>query len=274
MNPDWVSVVGVFFGEILKHWMFFLGAVVLIISLLSFETMVLRRKASRTGYVVILASCLLFMSFAVWQDQHHQIRDDLNRLQASDTEKDRLSGQVDKLSKFVEQQDRLLTDKSNALVSIEAQYQTAQRALAVEKEKYRSTYARARLASLRAEGLRLSQKVIANPNEPMPDWEFDAWSQATERTLYTLFHREQIQDFNAARKAALTYMRNYYDDYLARSGGVLMEEEFKEFQSRLIALYISVQVATLEKFSRNLNSGPLKNDKSIIYWQELITQNR
>lgn len=181
------------------------------------------------------------------------------KLHASDTEKTTLAAQVDKLSKLVEQQARVLTAQSNAMASLEAQYQTAQRSLAALQDKHRSTRARARLAALRAEGLRLSQKVITNPSEPTPDWEFEAWSQATERTLYTLFHDEQVQDFNAARNAVLTYARNYYDRYLSRSGGVLMEEEYKELQSRLIALFISVQVATLEKFSRNLKTIPLKD---------------
>lgn len=255
---EWSSV-GLFLGSVWNAGGLLVGGAVLAGLLLFAETMMLRRTPSLLGYAIILVLCIVSACFVAWQEQYLLARDNEEKLQSSDRDKATLAAQVDELSKLVDRQNEVLNAKSGAMTSLETQYQTAQRTLATEKEKHQSTYARARLASLRAEGLRLSQKVLANPNEPTPDLEFWAWSQATERTLYTLFQPGQVHEFNEATDAALTYAKNYYDEYLSRSGGVLVEEESKEIQSRLIALFISAQVATLEKFSRNLRTLRLKN---------------
>ncbi len=258
ISLEWSSV-GLFLSAIWNAWGVLVSGAVLAVLLLWFETMVLHRKASRLGYTMILVGCVLSACFVAWQEQYLLTRDYEKKLQASDTEKATLTAQVGELSKRIEQQENMLTAKSNALASLEAQYRTAQRTLATQKEQYRSTYARASLASLRAEGLRLAQRLITNPSGPTPDFEIQLWSEATERTLYHLFHQEQIQQFNAVEQAMLTYAKQYAAEYHSRSGGVLVKEETQEIVNGLHALLINMQVATLRNFSQNLNTIRLKS---------------
>lgn len=258
ISPEWASV-GIFLSAICNAWGVFVSGAVLAVLLLWFETMVLHRKASRLGYTMILVGCVLSAWFVSWQEQYLLTRDYEKKLQASDTAQATLSARVGELSKVIEQQENMLRAKSNAMATLEAQYRTAQRTLATQKEQYRSTYVRARLASLRAEGLRLAQQLITNPSGPTPDFEIQLWSEATERTLYHLFHEEQIQQFNAVEKAMLTYAKQYAADYQSRSGGVLVKEETQEIVNGLHALLINMQVATLRNFSQNLNTIRLKS---------------
>lgn len=257
ISHEWSSV-GQFLSSIGKAWGVLVSGAVLASLLLWFETMVLHRKASRLGYTMILVVCILSACFVAWQEQYLLTRDYEKRLQASDRKQATLTAQVGELSKVVEEQENGLNAKSNALASIEAQYRKVQRSLATQKEQYRSTYARARLASLRAEGLRLAQQLITNPSGPTPEFEIQLWSEATERTLYHLFHEEQIQQFNAVEKAMLTYAKQYAAEYQSRSGGVLVKEETQEIVNGLHALLINMQVATLRNFSQNLNTIRLK----------------
>ncbi len=258
ISPEWASV-GLFLSAIWHAWGVLVSGAVLAVLLLCIETMVLHRKTSRLGYTTILVVCILSACFVAWQEQYLLTRDYEKKLQASDTVQATLTAQNGELSNVVEQQENMLTAKSNAMATLEAQYRIAQRTLATQKEQYRSTYARARLASLRAEGLRLAQQLITNPSGPTPDFEIQLWSEATERTLYHLFHQEQIQQFNAVEEAMLTYAKQYAADYQSRSGGVLVKEETQEIVNGLHALLINMQVATLRNFSQNLKTIRLKS---------------
>lgn len=258
ISLEWSSV-GLFLSAIWNAWGVLVSGAVLAVLLLWFETMVLHRKASRLGYTTILVVCILSVCFVAWQEQYLLTRDYEKKLQASDMDQATLTAQVGELSKRVEQQENMLTAKSNAMATLEAQYRIAQRTLATQNEQYRSTYARASLASLRAEGLRLAQRLITNPSGPTPEFEIQLWSEATETTLYHLFHQAQIQQFNAVEKAMLTYAKQYAADYQSRSGGVLVKEETQEIVNGLHALLINMQVATLRNFSQNLNTIRLKS---------------
>lgn len=255
-SHEWLSLVGLFLNAAWNAWALLLSGALIAASLLFVETMVLRRKPSRLGYTMILVLSVVSACFVAWQEQYLLTRDYENKLQSSVSEKGILASQFDELSKLVEQQERVLDAKSNAMASLEAKNQTARRALATQKEKYRSTYARARLASLRAEGLRLAQKMIANPTGPTPDFEIQVWSEVTERTLYNLFHQEQIQQFQAVEKAVLTYAKPYADDYISRSGGVLVKEKTQEIINGFTALLITRRSQPCKSFrptSRQLN---------------------
>ena len=258
ISPEWASV-GLFLSAIWKAWGVLVIGAVLAVLLLWFETRVLRREASSLGYTTILVVCILSACFMAWQEQYLLTRDLEKKLQVSEAAQATLTAQVGELSKVVEQQENMLTAKSNALASLEAQYRTVQRILATQKEQYRSTYARARLASLRAEGLRLAQQLITNPTGPTPDFEIQLWSEATERTLYHFFHQEQIQQFNAVEKPMLTYAKQYTGEYHSRFSGVLVKEETQEIVNGLHALLINMQVATLRNLSQNLNTIRLKS---------------
>ncbi len=258
IGHEWSSV-GLFFSSFWNAWGLLASGGVLAGLLLWFETMVLRREASRLAYTMIFVLCIVSACFVTWQEQYLLTRDYEKRLHASDTEKARLATQVDKLSKLVEEQEKGLNAKSTALASLKAQYQTARYSLGTLKEKQRASSARARLAILRAEGLRLSQNMIANPSGPTPDWELGVWTDATEKTLEYLFHHEQIQEFHDAENVVFTYAKKYADDYHSRHSGVFLKEETQEIVNRLSVLLINVQVATLEKFSRNLKTISLKN---------------
>lgn len=258
IGHEWSSV-GLFLSAVWNAWGLLLSGAVLAALLLCVETIVLRRKASGLGYVLILATCIVTACFMAWQDQYLLAYDYATKLEASSIEKATLTAKVHELSEVIGQQDSVAKENARAMAAVKAQYQTTKRTVATLNEKQRTTWARARLAALRVEGLRLSQKLITNPSEPLSDEELDLWDYAKERSLHTLFHQEQIREFNSTEKNAMTYAKGYFDDYVSRSGGVLVKEEAQEIQNRLIALVINVEVAALQRFSDNLKTIKLRN---------------
>ena len=112
--------------EIGNSWVLLLSGATLVVMLLCFETMVLRRKASRTGYVVLLAFCLFWACFAAWQKQYFMHGEQTKTLQAVHSEKATLAAQIDELSKLVRQQDNVMKEKTSAMASLKAQSQTVQ----------------------------------------------------------------------------------------------------------------------------------------------------